>query len=58
MCHTAYVTGAQWGFTGKQVIHPSQVDIVQQCFTPEETRQKWAKALVEVRAKVKQWIYF
>ncbi|GAB5373339.1 hypothetical protein AAMO2058_001742700 [Amorphochlora amoebiformis] len=26
--------GALWGFAGKQVIHPSQVEIVQQAFTP------------------------
>ncbi|KAJ2481167.1 hypothetical protein IWW56_001943 [Coemansia sp. RSA 2131] len=26
--------GAEMGFTGKQVIHPSQVDIVQDCFAP------------------------
>ena len=25
---------ARWGFTGKQVIHPGQVDIVLAAFTP------------------------
>jgi len=26
--------GHRWGFTGKQVIHPSQVEIVQSAFMP------------------------
>ncbi|KAJ2811596.1 hypothetical protein H4S07_001961 [Coemansia furcata] len=28
--------GAEMGFTGKQVIHPNQVDIVQECFAPSK----------------------
>jgi citrate lyase subunit beta-like protein len=39
--------GARMGFTGKQVIHPGQVDIVQAAFMPSEAKIKWAKGLVE-----------
>ncbi|KAJ2745943.1 hypothetical protein GGI20_001758 [Coemansia sp. BCRC 34301] len=28
--------GAEMGFTGKQVIHPAQVDVVQECFSPSK----------------------
>ena len=39
--------GAAWGFTGKQVIHPQQVPIVQTAFSPSESQLKWAKELIE-----------
>lgn len=39
--------GDMMGFTGKQVIHPGQVKIVQEAFTPNETRRKWALDLME-----------
>lgn len=39
--------GAQMGFTGKQVIHPSQVSIVQRAFSPTEEKIKWAKELIK-----------
>jgi len=38
--------GARWGFTGKQVIHPGQVDIVQASFTPSRERVEWATELL------------
>ncbi|XP_071491431.1 citramalyl-CoA lyase, mitochondrial-like [Diadema antillarum] len=38
--------GARMGFTGKQVIHPSQVDIVQQAFSPSPERIQWARELL------------
>ena len=38
--------GARWGFTGKQVIHPGQVDIVQAAFTPAKERVEWATELL------------
>ncbi|KAF2863443.1 beta subunit of citrate lyase [Piedraia hortae CBS 480.64] len=34
--------GKRLGFTGKQVIHPDQVDIVQQVFGPAEDEVEWA----------------
>ena len=39
--------GAGWGFTGKQVIHPGQVETVQAAFTPSLARQDWAVSLME-----------
>ena len=38
--------GARWGFTGKQVIHPGQVEIVQESFTPDRERVEWATELL------------
>ena len=38
--------GARWGFTGKQVIHPGQVDIVQTSYTPSQKRIEWATELM------------
>ncbi|EFO92821.1 hypothetical protein CRE_18212 [Caenorhabditis remanei] len=40
------IEGRQWGFTGKQVIHPSQVSVVQEQFLPPKERIEWAQELV------------
>lgn len=39
--------GAQWGFTGKQVIHPKQVRIAQEAFSPSEADIAWATRIIE-----------
>jgi len=39
--------GAQMGFSGKQVIHPSQVQPVQQAFTPDSESIDAARRLIE-----------
>lgn len=39
--------GAGMGFTGKQVIHPGQVPVVQAAFSPLPQKVEWAAALVE-----------
>lgn len=39
--------GARMGYTGKQVIHPDQVPIVRQAFSPSPERVKWATGLIE-----------
>jgi citrate lyase beta subunit len=39
--------GAQLGFVGKQIIHPNQVDAVQQAFTPDDDAIAYAQRLVE-----------
>jgi citrate lyase beta subunit len=39
--------GAQLGFTGKQIIHPAQVEPVQAAFTPNEEAIAQAKRIVE-----------
>ena len=41
------IEGAQWGFAGKQVIHPAQVDPVQRAFSPDDDRVKEARELVD-----------
>lgn len=38
--------GARFGFTGKQVIHPAQVPVVQRAFSPAPERVEWARALI------------
>ncbi|XP_055965677.1 citramalyl-CoA lyase, mitochondrial [Sorex fumeus] len=38
--------GAAMGFTGKQVIHPSQIPVVQEQFTPSPEKIKWAQDLI------------
>ncbi len=39
--------GAQLGFTGKQIIHPAQVEPVQKAFTPNDAAIAQAKRIVE-----------
>ena len=39
--------GAQLGFTGKQIIHPAQVEPVQAAFTPTDEAIAHAKRIVE-----------
>jgi len=34
------------GFTGKQVIHPNQVEIAQEAFTPSKEKIEWALGLI------------
>ncbi|KAL0964109.1 hypothetical protein UPYG_G00318840 [Umbra pygmaea] len=38
--------GALMGFTGKQVIHPNQVQAVQEEFSPSQDRVQWATELI------------
>ena len=39
--------GLAMGFTGKQIIHPTQVHIVQEAFTPSDTAVEYARRVVE-----------
>uniref|UniRef100_A0A8D0CAX0 Citramalyl-CoA lyase, mitochondrial n=1 Tax=Salvator merianae TaxID=96440 RepID=A0A8D0CAX0_SALMN len=38
--------GALMGFTGKQVIHPNQITVVQEQFSPSPEKIKWAEELI------------
>lgn len=38
--------GAMFGFTGKQIIHPGQIEIVNKTFSPSEDKVNWARDLV------------
>ncbi|XP_066267030.1 citramalyl-CoA lyase, mitochondrial-like isoform X1 [Branchiostoma lanceolatum] len=39
--------GARFGFTGKVAIHPLQVPIIQQAFSPSPERVVWARGLIQ-----------
>ncbi len=39
--------GADWGFVGKQIIHPNQVGPVQEAFTPSDDAIAYAQRVVE-----------
>ena len=39
--------GANMGFTGKQVIHPNQIPIVQEAFAPSLEQVEWATELIK-----------
>ena len=41
------VLGASMGFTGKQVIHPSQIPIVHEAFSPSAEQIDWATELIK-----------
>ena len=44
---TQSLEGARMGYTGKQVIHPIQVPVVQEAFTPAPHRVEWATELIK-----------
>jgi citrate lyase subunit beta / citryl-CoA lyase len=44
---TSALEAKSLGFTGKAVIHPSQIDIVNQVFTPSADELKWARRVME-----------
>ncbi|CAI4222912.1 unnamed protein product [Auanema sp. JU1783] len=46
--------GRSWGFTGKQTIHPSQVEIVNNAFMPSVERVEWATELVHAFSQHQQ----
>ena len=39
--------GSRMGFTGKQVIHPGQIQVVQESFSPSLEKVEWATELIE-----------
>jgi len=39
--------GAELGFSGKQIIHPAQVEIVQTAYTPTQEAIEWAQKILE-----------
>lgn len=39
--------GARMGFTGKQVIHPGQIPVVQEAFLPSGKQVEWATGLLK-----------
>ena len=45
--HVEAQEGAGFGFSGKQVIHPNQVSVTQEAFTPSDEAIAYAKRVVE-----------
>lgn len=43
--------GAAMGFTGKQLIHPNQIEVAQRMFAPSEERVGWAVRVVVANEK-------
>lgn len=43
--------GARMGYTGKQVIHPDQIETVQLAFEPNAERVEWARGLLRAFAE-------
>jgi len=41
--------GIEMGYDGKMVIHPSQVTVVNEAFTPAPERVEWAERMLEAR---------
>ncbi|WP_435332516.1 HpcH/HpaI aldolase/citrate lyase family protein [Haloarchaeobius sp. TZWWS8] len=41
----------QLGYDGKMAIHPVQVDVINDAFTPDEGRIEWARAVMEAKAE-------
>lgn len=44
---------AQLGFDGKMAIHPSQIDPINDAFTPDQDRIQWAERVLEARDAAK-----
>ncbi|TRM94504.1 CoA ester lyase, partial [Sulfolobus sp. A20-N-G8] len=42
------------GYVGKQVIHPSQVEIANQVFSPSKEEIEWARRVIEAYEKAKK----
>jgi len=42
------------GYLGKQVIHPSQIDIANEVFSPSKEEIEWAKRVIEAYEKGKR----
>ncbi|CAG0887136.1 unnamed protein product [Darwinula stevensoni] len=46
-CRRQSLEGASMGFTGKQAIHPSQIPIIHDAFSPSEDKIQWATRLIQ-----------
>lgn len=41
-----------YGYTGKQIIHPNQINVCQDAYLPTPDRIKWAHMLLEMYEKI------
>lgn len=44
----------QLGFDGKMAIHPAQVSVINEAFTPDEERVEWARNVIEARDQAEE----
>lgn len=42
------LSGAQFGFEGRQIIHPSQIPIAHRVYSPQPERVEWAEKIIKV----------
>lgn len=49
--------GSRFGFTGKQAIHPGQVDIIQSSFSPDPEKVEWADELLKAYQACSQGVF-
>lgn len=42
-------TALNFGFDGKAAIHPSQIEVINEVFTPSEEKVEWAEGVLEAR---------
>jgi citrate lyase subunit beta/citryl-CoA lyase len=42
-------TALNFGFDGKAAIHPSQIEVINEVFTPSEEKIEWAEGVLEAR---------
>ena len=43
--------GAEWGFTGKQCIHPAQVAPIMEAYSPSDEDVEWAAGILSAFQK-------
>ena len=41
-------SGAQFGFEGRQIIHPAQIPVAHKVYSPDPARVEWAKTITKV----------
>jgi citrate lyase subunit beta/citryl-CoA lyase len=50
-------TALQFGYDGKMLIHPGQVDPVNDVFTPSDEEVEWARRVVEAAAEREEGVF-
>jgi len=46
--------GLEFGFDGKTLIHPKQVDVANQTFAPDEAEVAWSRKIIEAHAEAEK----
>lgn len=48
---------SQLGYDGKLAIHPAQVDVINEAFTPSEDRIEWAEKILKAESETEAGVY-